>query len=131
MGSLLRSVPQKVSPFGPFLHGLGEGAAEGAGVAAGTDGSQRLHLDPTGSRRAYAEGVRGPPQAAPLGRGAFTSAWRARALLMPGASETSRRVRVWLPSRPWRIWMTFASRSGKDRTASTSAISHCPTSTRA
>src|SRR4028119_361319 len=56
MGSLLRSVPQKVSPFGPFLHGLGEGAAEGAGVAAGTDGSQRLHLDLAGPLLAYAEG---------------------------------------------------------------------------
>src|SRR4028118_1805027 len=66
MGSLLRSVPQKVSPFDPFLHGLGEGAAQGAGVAAGADGAQSLHLDLAGPLLAYAEGLRDPAPGAGL-----------------------------------------------------------------
>src|SRR5215218_8133091 len=47
MGSLRRcaSGEQVSSPLGSVLHGLGEGAAQGAGVAAGADGSQSLDLD--------------------------------------------------------------------------------------
>src|SRR5215208_4435468 len=47
MGSLRRcaSGEQVSSPLGSVLHGLREGAAQGAGVAAGADGSQSLDLD--------------------------------------------------------------------------------------
>src|SRR5215203_385136 len=46
MGSLRHCASgEQVSPFGPVLHGLREGAAQGAGVAAGADGSQSLDLD--------------------------------------------------------------------------------------
>src|SRR5918994_5140141 len=47
MGSLRRcaSGEQVSSPLDSVLHGLREGAAQGAGVAAGTDGPQSLDLD--------------------------------------------------------------------------------------
>ena len=86
MGSLRHCASgEHLSPFGPVLHGLGEGAAQGAGVATGADGPQGFDLDLPGL------------------------SWE-----MPSSSETSRRVRVSLPSRPWRISMILASRSGRD-----------------
>src|SRR5918997_6447125 len=49
MGSLHRcaSGEHLSSPIGCVLHGLGEGAAQGAGVATGADGSQGFDLDLT------------------------------------------------------------------------------------
>src|SRR5215210_2212846 len=47
MGSLRlwASGEQVSSPIGSVLHGLGEGAAQGAGVASGADGSEGFDLD--------------------------------------------------------------------------------------
>src|SRR5919112_115557 len=46
MGSLpIVASGEHLSPFGSVLHGLREGAAQGAGVAAGADGPQSLDLD--------------------------------------------------------------------------------------
>src|SRR5918993_5019050 len=46
MGSLRHCASgEHLSPFGPVLHGLGEGAAQGAGVATSADGPQGFDLD--------------------------------------------------------------------------------------